>query len=415
MKLINNFKFGRIVLVLLFFSTQVASAQEVPVWDKPELRDSVITLLSKYQDLHNKINSQTAPQVIRDFIHLFPNSKVQVVNEIEVQGKPPEISIEDLIAGLTDRFPEGLAVSLDLDRLTMDRPKYDRNSRYMIRVRMNHSLYGVSGGQVCSSSQSIVFQIGFYYNNNTPDGFAIYGTSLPSNGQSHITVSFSPALTGFVNSVLGSDQRWIQKPGTGFTGGIFFSYYFSDHLGIGSGMQFTQYSGSISLNQFDAFGGFNPNLRDILIDNDLWFVEVPVFLSCRTNPANRWQFSADLGILSGIRVFENVVSSAVNTNSGVTLVNVISDPEWISRMNRFVFGIQGGISLRYSINNQLGILFGGGMRQGLSALDHNVQAGFISSKYLGQYNPLWGAPGKTVNQAFFINMGATIFLHKEEN
>jgi len=415
MRLINNFKFSSIVWILFLWAGQIASAQESPVWDKPALRDSIIAILSKYQILHNKLNNQTDPLVEREFVHLFANPKVQVVNDLEWQSQSTKISIEEYIIKVSDLFPDGLTINLDLARLTIGQPKYDRNNRYIIRIRINRSLNGISGGKVFSSNQRIIFQIAFFYNNNSPGSFAFYGMDLPPKGQNFITASVSPALSGFVNSALGSDERLGLRKGTGYTGGIFYSYYFADHWGIGSGAQFSQYSGSVSLDKFDAFGGFDPNFRDVRIDNDLWFVEVPVFLSCRTKSSNRWEFSADLGLALGIRVFESMTSSAVNTNTGATMVNIITDADWISLMNRLNFGLQGTIAIKYRFNNRLGILIGGSMRQGLSGLDNNNHTDFVTSKYLGQYNPLWGDPGKTVNQAFTVNLGVSMRLNKEQN
>jgi hypothetical protein len=82
-------------------------------------------------------------------------------------------------------------------------------------------------------------------------------------------------------------------------------------------------------------------------------------------------------------------------------------------MNRVNVGLQGNISLGYQLGNRTGIFLGCGIRQGLSGLDSNIQSDYSSTKYLGQYNPLWGAPGKTVNQAFFVNLGASFRITKE--
>lgn len=415
MRLINNFKFSCIVWILICLSGQIASAQESPVWDKPALRDSIISLLSKYQVLHNKLNNQTNPSVERDFIHLFSNPKVQIINDLEEQSKIAKISVEEFVIKISDLFPDGLTVNLDLARMTIGQPKYDRNNRYILRIHINRSLNGISDGKVFSSNKRVIFQIAFINNNNTPGNFAFYGMDLPPKSQSFLMVSVSPALTGFVNSALSSDMRLSLRKGSGYKGGIFYSYYFSDHWGFGSGVQFSQYSCSVKLDKFDALGGFDPNLRDVLINNDLWFVEVPVSLAFRTNPVKRLEFRADLGLSLGIRVFESMVSSAVNTNTGATMTNVISDADWISLMNRFNLGLQGTIAIKYRLNNRLGILIGGGVRQGLSGLDNNIHADFVNSKYQGQYNPLWGAPGITANQAFFVNLGATIQLNKEQN
>ena len=415
MRLVNDFKVCGIVLILFSLTALLASAQESIVWDKTALRDSVITLLSKYQTLHNKLNNQADESVEREFMRLFSNPKVQVINDIDGQLKSAKMSIEDFVVSLGDLFPQGLAVNLDLSRLSVYQPKYDRNKRYVIRLLVNRSLNGISAGKVFSSSQRVIIWITFIYDNQTPGDFTIYGSELPPKGQSYLTATVSPAFSGFVNSAIGTDERLDMRMGTGYRGGIFISHFFSDHWGIGSGAQFSHETGSIMLDRFDAFGGFDPYLRDILIDNDLWFVEVPVLLSCRTNPAKKLEFRVDLGISTGIRVFEKIISSATNINTGAYMVNVITDTGWIVLMNRFNFGVQGTIGVKYRLTDRLAILAGGGIRQGLSDLDKNIHTDFISSKYLGQYNPLWGAPGKTINRSLFLNMGATVLLNKEKN
>lgn len=414
MRLINNFKFSCIIWILFILSGAFATAQESPVWERSTLKDSVTALLSKYQVLYNQLNYQTDSLVEWNFVHLFSNLKVQVVNELDENSKISKISIDEFIVKVAELFPDGLTLNLDLARLSMDQPKYDRNNRYIIRIRVNRLLNGVSGGRVLASSQRIIFQIAFYNKNNTPGNFAIYGMDLPPKGQSFITASFSPASTDFVNSTFDSDERLNLNRGTGYKGGILYSYYFSDHWGVSSGAQFSQYSVCVILDKFDALGGFYPHLKDVRVDNDLWIFEIPLLLSARTNLSKRFEFRADFGFSLGFKVLERMGSSAINSNTGLTLTNVISDTEWIDRMNRFNLGLQGTVSLKYKLNNRMGILFGIGMSQGLSGLDDNSHSDFNNSKYLGQYNPLWGAPGKTVNQSYFINIGATMLIHEEK-
>jgi hypothetical protein len=395
------------------FSGGFASGQESPVWDKPLLRDSVVALLSRYQVLHNQLKGETDPAVEREFVRLFSNVKVQVVNDIENQSQPSKISIDDFIFKVTDLFPEGLNLTLNLAALWMDQPVYDRNNRYLIRVRLNRTLNGISKGKVFSSDKKIIFQIAFFFNNNTPVDFAIYGMDLPPKGQSMISVAVSPAFTGFQNSTLRSDERYGLEMGQGYSAGISYCYYFSDHFGIGAGMQFSAYSGKVTLDYFDALGIFNPNMKDVVIDNKLWLSELPVFASFRTNPARKIVFSSDLGLFLGVRVFESMSSSSVNVNNGSPRTHVLSDSEWIGKMNRVSMGLQASIAVKYNLNKKFGIFIGGGYRRGLSTLDSNSQPDFMATRYLGQYNPLWGAPGKTVNQAFYANMGATVLIKSE--
>lgn len=400
-------------LFLLLAAGGNLKAQDSPVWDKQSLRDSIISLLSDYQVLHNQINGQTDPRVERDFIHLFSNPKVKVINNIDGQSKPIKISIEDYVIKVAEFFPEGLAVLLDMDKLAIDQPVYDRNNRYIINVRINRSLDGMTRGKVFSSTSRIILQIGFFYTNNTPGNFAIYGMDLAAKSQSYINAAFAPAITGFVNSSVNADDRLRLNRGRGYSGTVFFSYYFADHWGTSAGLQFSFYSGSIGFNKFDALGDFDPNLRDISIENSLWFFEVPLCFSYRTNPLKRLELKADLGLSVGIRVFEKVVSSAVSANTGANLVDVFTDTDWIDQMNRINLGLQGTIAMSYRLNDRLGIQAGIGLRQGLSGLDSNTRADFANTRYQGQYNPLWGAPGKTSYQAIFINIGTSMRLNRE--
>ncbi len=414
MRLNSILKSGFIVLIMFMLSTEVALSQDIPVWNKALLKDSVTALLTKYQVLHNQINSQADSSVVWSFMHLFPNPKVQVVNDLEGPAKITKISIEEFIVKLADLFPEGLNLTLDLSRPTIDQPKYDRNNRYILRVRLNRFISGISGGKVFSSKQKIIFIIAFYYSDNAPGNFTIYGMELPPAGQGVISAVVSPANTGFNNTTLNTDARLINNRGMVVNGGLSYTYFSSIHWGYGAGIQLSQYSGSVSLDKFDSYAGFDPSLTNVLINNELWFAELPLYFSYRSNLSKRFELRADLGLSFGFRIFEEMGSSAVNHNTGLTMTNVISDAGWISQMKRFNMGLLGNIGVAYKLNNQIGILAGLGIRQGISGLNNNSRTDFLSTRYEGQYNPLWGAPGKTINQAFFINLGASIRINGKD-
>jgi len=414
-KLISNFRFSVIFWILFLLLKQTVFAQETIQWDKTALRDSVVSLLSKYQELHNKLNNRANQSIELEFGQLFSNPKVQVFNDLLGEDNPEKFSIEEFIGKLGELFPEGLTINMDLNRAAMDFPRYDRNLRYVIKVRINRTLSGISGGKVYSSERKVFFYIAFLYTNNTAGNFKIYGMDLPPKAQSYVTASFSPSSTGFGNSGLKADSRFSMYMKNGYTASVSYSLYFSDHWGLGSGIRFSKYSGSIGLYEFDSFGGFNANLKDVMINNDLWYLEVPLFLTVRTKSSSRLEFRADFGISLGFRVFESMSSSAVNITTGSTLTNVISDPDWIPLMSRFNHGIQVNAGVKYKLTNRWGVLLGGGARQGLSGLDNNTHNDFITTRYLGQYNPLWGAPGKTSSRSFFGTIGVTILLNKEQN
>jgi hypothetical protein len=393
----------------------VVSAQDTPDWNKANLKDSVITLLLKYQDLHNKLNIHADPIVERDFTRLFSNPKVQVISYLEGNSKLVKISIEEYIIRLAELYPDGFTAGIDPFRISIDLPRYDRNNRYIIRARVNIKYSGISKGVVFTTSQRILLQIAFLLTNNTPGNFAVYGIDLPAKGQDFMALSLNPALTGFRNSTISKDERLSLRMGNSFHAGISYSHYFGNHLGIGTGIRYSRYSGSVGLDKIDPLGSFNPNFNEVTVQNDLWFAEIPLFISWRSNPGRRWGAQADIGLSGGIRMYENMATSATNANTGITMLNVISDADWISQMNRVDIGFIGTLSATCRINNYARILIGAGYRQGLSGLDNNTRADYVYSKYQGQYNPLWGAPGKTVNQALLLNIGVLVLLNKEVN
>ena len=81
-RLASILKSGCIVLFFYLLSTQTAVSQQVSDWDKAALKDSVTALLSNYQILHNQLTGQADSSVVWRFMHLFPNPRVQVINEI---------------------------------------------------------------------------------------------------------------------------------------------------------------------------------------------------------------------------------------------------------------------------------------------------------------------------------------------
>jgi hypothetical protein len=401
--------------IVLLCSAHLAHSQEGPVWDKQALKDSVVNLLSRYQFLHNQLNSKTDPAVEREFVHLFSNLKVQVINTIVDKTAPEVISIEEYILNLINQYPDGLNVNLDLGRLFMNQPVYDRNSRYVIRTRVTQTLKGIADGKVFASNRKVIYQIGFFLNNNIPGNFAIYGIELPAETQHIAAVNLSPGLTGLSNSVLNTDERLNLHAGQGLKGGVSYSYFFSERWGASTGAQFANHNASLTLDKFDPIGGFDPNLSEVEINTELWFLEVPACLSYRTKQLKRFYLRADIGVSFGIRMFENAYSSALNANNGQTMTGVFSDADWIKKMNRLDAGLFGSLSLNYQLSNRFGLLFGAGFRQGFLSLDNNTVADFVYTKYQGQYNALWGAPGKTYDRTFFLNFGATFLINGEKS
>lgn len=409
--LIRFFRFNIFVWMLLLVSGWSAFAQKSPVWNRSALKDSVTALLANYQSLHNQLIGGAGSSVEREFVHLFSNPKVQIVSGLDQQYPDVKVSVEEYLVQVGELFPDGLTVIFDFGHIILDQPTYDRNNRYLIHVLIKRTLSGSIGDKPFSSTAKVEFEIGFF-NADSPGNFAIYGMHLPPGKDKLLSLSFSPSLSGFSNTAMASDARLDLRSGTGYTIGASYTVYFSDHWGLGTGVQFSQYSGNVSFDHFDPLGGFSPSMRDIVVENDLWFFEIPLYFSYRTIPSRRWVFSTDFGVSGGLRTFEDMRSSASNTNTGQSMQNVISDAGWIGEMNRFNVNLHISAKAICRLTNRLNISGGFGLQQGVSGLDNYTRLDFVSSRYLGQFNPLWAAPGKTVSRSFQVNIGLAVLLSK---
>ena len=410
-KFTGNFGFTGLLLLVLNILSGSAVAQETPAWDRAALRDSAETLIAKYQDLHNRLGARADLSDQREFVHLFSNPKVQVVNDLNGTKKAGRISLDEYMARLSELYPDGLAVRMEVSGLVPSRPVYDRNNRYIFQVKVNRTISGINEGRVVSATRKNIISIAFLLTGGQPGNFTIYGIDLPEGVQGSLTGSVAPALTGITNRTIREDSRFGIIQLEGYRAGLKHTVYFSRHAGFGFGASFTHYGSILTLDKFDAFGGFDPNLRDVRIDNRLWCAEFPLYLAFRGNAGKRFEIHADAGLAASVRIFETMTSSAINAVNGNTLQQVFTDVGWIVAMNRFGLGIQGDLEVVYHLSGSFGILAGIGLYRGLTDLDHTTANDYASGKYQGQYNPLWGAPGTTSTQAFYASIGAVIQLY----
>jgi hypothetical protein len=413
-RLTNNFRsVVWVCFVILIFGGSTV-AQETPAWSRAALRDSAVSLLYRYQSLHNQIDSKSDPLIEREFVHLFSNPKVQVIGEIGDNRKSARISLEEYITRIGERYPDGITVSLNIDGLSAGNPVYDRSNRYVMQVRLYRSLKGISGGKVIESSGKVVFSIAFVYNDKA-ENFTIYGIDHPEGVQGYLSAAFSPGLTGISNPGIRQDSRFGLINNYGFRTGIRHTLYLTRHAGLGYGVDFSGCHSTLTHDKIDPLGGFDPALRDLKIENRLWFWEFPVYGAMRFSTGKRFEIRANAGLTAGVRFFETMSSSAVNSNNGAVMHGVFSDAGWIEGLNRLTLGIQGDVELIYRMTARVGIIFGVGIYRGLTALDHIEMADYNTAKYTGQFNPLWAVPGNTVPHAFYANLGASWLMHGEKS
>lgn len=402
-----------VLLLTLGISALRGNAQPEPAWDMDSLRTSVITLLQRYEYLHNQLNSEADPDLEKAFIQLFSNPRIQVVGDFNGDVPAGRISIQDYVATLMERYPGGVRTELDTASVHLGKPRFDRNDRYIIRARIDQIKTVTTSVTEHRYLSRIIFLVAFNPVEGVHADLVIYGIEPAPATCDRVGLEIAPSQTSFTNSVVRQDTRFELRPGWNYRISLAYSHFFNSHWGITVRPNFRTLSGSLLLDSFDAFGGFDPNLKNIVFSNRIWMAACPVLFTYR-NPLNtRWSYFAGAGWSPEIRVFETQTVTGENKTTGLRLENVISEPGWMENMNRFGLGLAAHAGIACKLSRLMELTTGVTCYQGITSLDHAVQASYEEGKYTGQFNPLWGNGSGTYYRDISLSVCLMIKLNKE--
>jgi hypothetical protein len=387
-KRVNGLALSGLLGLIFFLPFTTANTQELPRWDVDSIKNSVITLLHQYQSLHNQLNSDSGIEGQRAFVHLFSSPKVLVVNDFEEYPTESRISVLDYASRVVSQYPDGFSIVLNMNGLSVSRPKYDRNNRYLVQARLEKSSIGISAGRVLSIKHRIRVTVGFTLDDGRMSDFLIWGIDLPAPDENYIGFQISPGFGIWRNKELLQDSRFKLKPGPGYRAGIHYAHFFNPRWGLKTGLQVADYHGFLELDRFDPVGPFNPNMREVTFDQHLWFLELPLGLAFKSELSKRTGFILSAGGIAGLRLFESLATSAVNINSGQPLEGVISDPDWIGGLTRMNYSLYVNAGISWLVLPKLSLAAEFEFVRGISPLDRLYQPDFSSTRYLGQYNPI---------------------------
>lgn len=403
-----------ILLLTLGLSAPHGNSQTEPVWHMDSLRSSVITLLQRYEFLHNRLSSDADPDLEKAFIQLFSNPRIQVVGDFNGDSPAGRLSIQDYVTTLLENYPQGVRTELVTESVHLGKPRFDRNDRYIIRARIDQIKTVFKSGKEHTHRSRIIFLVAFNHAERQNSDFVIFGIEPAPATCNMIGLEISPSRTSFTNSLIRQDLRFELKSGWNYRIGLAYSHFFNSHWGIAVRPNFRTLSGSLTLDSFDAYGGFDPNLKNIVFSNRIWMAGCPVLLTFRRPLGTKWSAYTGAGLSPEIRVFETQLVTGESTNTGLLLENVISEPDWIEKMNRFNLGLVANAGLTYKVSRLMELTAGAAYYQGMTSLDHNVQASYEEGKYTGQFNPLWGNESRTLYRDLSLNVSLMIILSKEK-
>ncbi|MFO7616645.1 MAG: TonB-dependent receptor [Bacteroidales bacterium] len=404
-----------LMLFLLMLANSPGTGQELPEWRMDSVRSGVKKLLDRYQLVHNQLNANTDPEVERDFISLFSNPKVLIVNDIEEVSPLVGISAQDYLALLPALYPDGLALTFHTDRMLVTRPRYDFNNRYLVKAWVEKSLIGISRGKALSTRERVIVTIGFNLSDGRMTDWEIWGISSPPKGQSFLAVDLAPMLTGLTNRELAKDERFIMQNGFGYRAGARFLHQFNSHWGLQAGARYAHYRSTLVLDRIDPLDGFDPHLEQVHFDTRLWYAEMTVGPVYRADLGRRLHLLVGAGIAPGLRLFESSATLAVNSNGRGVLNGVVSDVDWIDGMGRFSLTLFSQATLAWSLKKNVSLTAGLEYDHGLTRLGEVKQPDYLQTRYLGQYNPIWRSPGaRTLSHSFGITIGTLIRIEPKK-
>jgi hypothetical protein len=406
--------FSLFLLALIGSREYRVMGQATGIFQNDSIRTEVQRLLGKYELYHNSLNDSDESSADRNFIRLFSNPKILVLQDFIGDTATGMMSVQDYTNTLMDKFPEGVEVKFLYATMEVGRPRYDRDDRYIVRAQVNQTKSAVLKGKVLTSDHRVVFLIAFTWDGELAQDFTIHGIQLPPQKSDFLIATGAGGITGIRNSLLAADDRFSFTPSVSFSGGLEYLHQFNNHWGGLIGVHYSVLNSAFTLDEFDQVGGFPVPFADIVFSNRFWMLNIPVEGVFRFNMGNKLSFAGMAGVSAGIRIFETQLVSAYNQLLESRFDHVISDPDWYYELNRFELQVVAEADLIYWLREGLGIMAGVSFAHGITSLDHLVRADAEYSKYLGQYNPLWANSAATLPWKGSFNLGLWISINQEQ-
>ncbi len=388
----------------MVFGRIAVNAQEIEGLVPDSVKSEVTKLLKEYEFYHNSLTQESEPDIEISFLRLFANPKILVISDFMPDSVTNRVSIQDYSSAIIENFPQGVTVRLLYSSLMMGKPHYDRNDRYILRARIKLAKTGIINGKVLSSSKAVIFRIAFTWTGNQAIDYKIFGIEEAQVQRNVVGISGGPSLSTLTNSDLSGDNRFQLVYRTGYQASASFSHFFNPNWGLSAGIGYGLTSSALRLDSIDPYGGFNPGFSDVVFSNRLWHLSLPVLVSWQQRLTKRWTAYADAGPVISIRLFETQQVSGFSNSRGITMNNIISDPDWIPGLNRFAVNITADAGFLLQINPYMELGAGIRFTQGLTSVDHHYHYNYQAAKYLGQFNPLWGSDKVTAVRSAGFNI-----------
>ncbi len=137
----------------------------------------------------------------------------------------------------------------------------------------------------------------------------------------------------------------------------------------------------------------------------------PLSAHFKTQTSDRFSWYTNISLILSYRFWDDFASSAKQTQLNKPITNVISDPEWETRLASLFLGTELDAGLNIKLSSRVILHTGVSLMTALNPIDKSSDENFSINKFAGQYNPLWMDP-ETRNFVRFagINIGISYIL-----
>jgi Outer membrane protein beta-barrel domain len=273
----------------------------------------------------------------QSFTNLFKNPQVTIFNDLEEKPEKTFLNIEDYLKSYAELYPEGIKnIALNVDSAEFGSISKNDIGGYYSYVYADKFFSGnLRQKELYRNQNNLMFKVNFSKTGNTYSDFNIESIDQTSfeyynaseSGNEMPTLDINPvsrkglsisadasfAITSITDETLTSFtleqdfQEWSYEKDPGFSVGIGVNYFFTDNIGISSGIQLSNYSSKYSLS-----GQFQSEESQIIQNNtpfykvidaeydsvlNLSYIGIPIMGSYRMGKPGKLGLYVDAGVI----------------------------------------------------------------------------------------------------------------------
>ena len=382
--------------------------------ESDSLKNELRLFLSAYLDLMNQLQADNKEDISRQLmLDYFSNPRVPVYLDAEGSGSGEMVSANDFLEAQLKRYPSGSDFSFLWTTFRLSRPSLDFADRYVVRAEITRFSPGRGGESLLREGVRLLFLIDFIIIDGKPADFKIRGIEYSRRHDRFLRLDLAAGQSRFENRSVMDDPRMTLAWRTGGMVNILYEHFMTPSFAWSAGAGWSTLSGSVLLDRFDSFMGFDPNMKDVTFVTTIYSFDLPLSFVYRPQSSGRVKYRVRVGSLAGVRYFETWSSSAININTGALLDGVVSQSELPQQMTRLRLDLFADAGIGMKINSRSTLHLFAMYRKGVTSLSVREAPLYQTHRYTGQVHPLWDEPdhGSSL-QSFSVGLGFEYKLNR---